>query len=90
MNHPFNLDTFSSANVAEAASMAMRVVDATQRGNPSPEIQAHGIAAAFILLAERFGLQPQEMFAKTTNLMHYAEGRRPEFAAVEAYLQGEL
>lgn len=86
---PFNPDVHASIPPVAAASSAMVVIDALQRGY-HPEVQAHGIAAAFILLAERFGVDPADLFAKTTNLMNHAEGRRPEFAAVAQYMEKEL
>lgn len=89
MRQPFNIDSFSSLPARSGAQAAMRVIDALQ-GTCLPETQAHGIAAAFILLSERWGMSPQEIFEKTTNLMNYAEGRRPEFAAVAEYLENEL
>lgn len=84
----FDHDAFSSAPVSQAARASMAVINAVQQLDPA--VQVHGMAAAFLLLAERFKLEPQDLFAKTTNLMNYAEGRRPEFTAVSEYLAGEI
>lgn len=66
----------------------MRVIDRIQ--TLSPAVQLHACAAVFLLVSERFGFEPQDVFSYTNNLMNYAEGRRPEFAAVRAYLENEL
>ena len=88
MKHPFRDDDHASCSPAVAGRAAMAVINSVQQVPPA--VQAHGIAAAFILLAERYGLEPQHLFQRTTNLMNYAEGRRPEFAAVAEYLANEL
>jgi hypothetical protein len=74
--------------VNEAAVSTMRVIDAVQ--DLPPEHQVVAITSAFKLLAERFNVAPQDAFTITSNIMNNAEGRRPEFEAVKAYLQHEL
>ena len=84
----FDRDRLVNLPVKEGAGAAMQVIDSLQRHRP--EARVLGAAAVFVLLAERFGLAAQDVMTATTNLMNYAEGRRPEFAAVQEYLQKEL
>lgn len=84
----FNHDQFHSASPALVAEATMRVIDRIQQLPPS--VQIHAAAAVFVLLTQRFAIDTQDAFSATSNLMNYAEGRRPEFEAVRAYLENEL
>lgn len=66
----------------------MTVIDAMQ--DFDPETQVLGMAASFLLLCERFGQRPTEVFLTTQNVMNGVAGKRPEFEAVESYLAGEI
>ena len=83
-----NQDKLSNMKVRKAANAAMVVIDALQK-LPAEE-QIAGLSAAFLLLADRVNMTPQDMFSFTTSIMNHAEGRRPEFAAVAQYMDMEL
>lgn len=74
--------------VTDASRAAMQVIDALQHHRP--EAQAVGACAAFLLLAEASGIPAQDLFTATKNIINGAEGKRPEFAAVEMYVQQEI
>jgi hypothetical protein len=84
-----NRDLYNNANPRRVANCTMAVIDATQRGY-QPHEQMHAMAAAFLLLAEHWGVPAQDLFTATKNLMTDVEGKRPEFAAVTAYMKQEL
>lgn len=84
-----NRDLFNNADARRVANCTMAVIDATQRGF-HPHEQMHAMAAAFLLLAEHWGVPAQDLFTATKNLMHDVEGKRPEFAAVADYMENEL
>lgn len=83
-----NKDQLTNMDVGSASRASMQVIDALQRMTPAEQVA--GIASCFLLLCAHLSITPQEAFAATTNLMHYAEGRRPEFLAVEQYMREEL
>lgn len=83
-----NHDRLNSMPIDVAGQAAMQVIDTLQRY--PREAQVLGSAAVFVLLCERFGINVQDVMTVTSNLMHHAEGRRPEFAAVTEYLAREL
>lgn len=84
-----NRDLFNNCNPRRAANAAMAVIDATQRGF-QPHEQMHGAAAAFLLLADHWGVPAQDLFTATKNLMANREGKAPEFDAVREYMKHEL
>ncbi|MER9646771.1 hypothetical protein [Mesorhizobium sp. M0199] len=55
-----------------------------------PEIQIMGAAAVFLELANLLGIPAQEAFTATKNLINGDDGKRAEFRAITAYLNGEL
>lgn len=81
-------DNLSNIKVRKAANAAMLVIDTMQK-LPQEE-QIAGLSAAFLLLADRVKMSPQDMFSFTTSIMNHADGRRPEFAAVAQYMDMEL
>ena len=83
-----NRDLFLNADPAAVARCTMQVIDSTQRH--SAHIQMHAMAAAFLLVAEHWGVPAQELFTATKQLMNFTEGKRPEFAAVAEYIEKEL
>jgi hypothetical protein len=74
--------------VVEGAQAAMEVVDRLQRH--TPEARVLGAFAVVSLMADAAGLTPQEIITAATNLMNHAQGRRPEFAAVQEYIEKEM
>lgn len=83
-----NRDDMNHVPVREAATSSMRVIDAIQ--DLPPHLQVIAIVAVFKLLIERFGVDAFDAFTVADNVMNHAQGRRPEFAAVRAYLDNEV
>lgn len=85
-----NRDMFMNAPVRRSANAAMAVVDALQRGF-QPAEQLHGAAAAFLIIADHWGIPAQDLFSATKNLMNDGDAKlRPEFKAVAMYVKEEL
>ena len=42
------------------------------------------------LMTERFDISPHDLHTIADNIMNHAQGRRVEFEAVAAYMEGEL
>lgn len=84
-----NHDLANMASPKDVAIASMAIIDSIQK--EPPHIQMHAAAAVFLLLAEYNGEPAQDAFARTKNLMNHAnEGRRAEFRAIEAYMEGEF
>lgn len=81
-------DALNNADVGDVANCAMAIINATQ--DMRPQNQVTGLAAAFLLVCERFGVSAQDAFAVISNIMNHADGRRPEFAAVKQFMEEEL
>ena len=90
MDNPFNphRDAMNMADPKEVANSAMTVVDRLQDFNPA--VQAMGAAAAFLSLAEHLKIPAQDLFTSTKNLINGVDGKRVEFRAIDAYMEGEL
>lgn len=84
----FNRDLMNMAGVKESATATMRVIDAAQ--DLPPHLQLIAITATFQLMIDRFGVPAQDAFTVADNIMHSAQGKRPEFAAVRMYLENEV
>ena len=76
----------------QAGKAAMAVIDGLQNHLEADKgAQAVGLCAAFRLFCERFGLEPQDVFTATGNIMARAEGDvRKDFQAVRDYLKNEV
>lgn len=83
-----NRDLMNNANPTAVATAVMGVVDRLQ--HEQPHVQQMAAAALFVLLAERWGMKPQDVMTATKNLMIGSEGKRAEFEAVALYLENEL
>lgn len=85
-------DRVVNVPAASAGQAAMGVIDALQHYIERDKgAQAVGLCSAFLLFCERFGLQAQDVFTATKNLMNAAEGDvRKDFDAVRLYLQNEV
>ncbi len=84
----FDRDLLANADSRQAARAAMSIVTAIQDFRPHEQVG--GLAAAFMLMAEHFDIRVPDACELTGNIMNTVEGKRPEFKAVEAYIQGEL
>lgn len=82
-------DKFNNARVQDVADSTMFLLNHLQ--DLRAELQPHAVVSVLLSLCTAWGLQPQDLFTKTKNLMKFADGqRRPEFRVVDAYIAGEL
>ncbi len=88
MRKRINRDVMNMAGLGEVARASMTTLNALQ--DFRPEIQILGAAAVFLSLADHLGIPAQEAFSATTNLINDDNGKRSEFQAIVAYLEGEL
>jgi len=88
-SRPFDRDRMNQAPARKVASAAMTVIDALQLRFTS-EQQVLGTAAVFLILCERFGVEPQDAFTATKNLMNTVTGKRAEFEAVADYARFDM
>lgn len=82
-----NRDVMNMAKPRDVAQASMGVLNAIQ--DHRPEIQIMGAAAVFLQLADHLGIPAQEAFTATKNLINGDDGKRPEFKAIDAYMNGE-
>ena len=80
-------DRLNNADTRRSANATFAVVDALQDNPPHEQVIAG--AAFFLLACEHHGVQPQDAFVATKNLMSHAEGRRPEFEGAAHYMKEE-
>lgn len=83
-----NPDKMGSADEGAVANAAMTVVDQLQ--SFSPEVQMLGLTAAFLSLSKHHKQHPGDLFLTADNIMNGVQGKRPEFAAVDMYMENEL
>ena len=83
-----NRDLMNNADPAAVATATMVVIDKLQ--HEQPHVQQMAVAALFVLLAEHWGMEPQDVMVATKNLMIGVDGKRAEFEAVALYLEAEL
>lgn len=88
MNSPLDRDRMNMADPVAVGRAAMTNIDALQ-DLPAHE-QVLGLATTFLLLCDRFGLRPNDVFLTSQNVMNGVAGKRPEFAAVQSYLAEEV
>lgn len=83
-------DQLNNASLPACASAAMTVVDRLQQ-NFQAAPQVVGLAAAFLFLCEHYGVEPQDAFTVTKNVIAGADkAKLPEFRAVREYIQKEI
>jgi hypothetical protein len=85
-------DRIVNVRATAAGQAALTVIDGLQTYIEGDKgAQAVGLCAAFRLFCERFGLDPQDVFTATGNVMAHAEGPlRKDFQAVRDYLKNEV
>lgn len=86
--HKFNRDAMNMAKPREVSRASLLVLNTLQ--DVRPEVQIMGAATVFLELAEFLGVAAQDAFTATKNLINDQDGKRVEFKAVRAYLEGEL
>lgn len=82
-------DLLHSLPTKAAAQATIKVLDALQF--KSPEEQIAGLAAAFLLVSERYRMPAQDAFNVASNMMnHHNDRGRSEFEAVRSYLDADV
>ena len=73
----------------EAARATMSVADALQH-SPLKGARLMGLTCAFLMAAESAGLPVPGLMGMARNCMNDGEGRRPEFRAVDDFINNEI
>ena len=84
----FNTDQMHNAPLQRVAQTTMGVLNAIQ--DEPAHIQVLAAGALFHRLTQHYAVSPRSVFTAVENIINGAEGRRPEFKAVDAYIQNEL
>jgi hypothetical protein len=83
-----NRDLLNNVDRMPVRQGSFAIVDALQM--EPPQVQAASIGAAFVLMCERFKLEPQDVFLAVNNMMCLPNGERaPEFKGAALYMQNE-
>ena len=82
-------DLLGNAPLRETARLTMSIADAIQH-EPNQGARLGAVLAAASVAADIAGLPLYDCLTMTRNLMHSAEGKRAEFAAVESYMAQEV
>ncbi len=90
MRSPKNLDSFTNAQPALVAKASFHVIDSLQLHPPAA--QSLGLALAFLMLCQKQGLDPQDVFTWATRLATHSDD--PDvvmhFNAVREYIRREI
>jgi hypothetical protein len=81
-------DKLNLVGLRPVGNVAMAIINACQDWRP--EQQVVGAAAHFILLCQRYRLEPGEAFRIAERVIKSQHSDRPELKAVAAYMAGEL
>ena len=82
-------DLIGNAPLTASAEAAMRVADAVQH-EPHKGARLLGLLAAALIAMEASRCNLHDVLGMARNAMNDAEGRRPEFRAVDAYIRNEI
>lgn len=83
-----NRDLMNHLSTQAVARDSIAILDRLQ-DMPS-ERQIVALASVYRLMTERFDISPHDLHTIADNIMNHAQGRRVEFEAVAAYMEGEL
>jgi hypothetical protein len=85
----FDRDLFNSLSTKSAAQSTIAVLDRVQLLRPEEQIA--GLAAAFLLISDRYKVPAQDAFLAASNMMRHHDDRgRSEFDAVRSYLDADV
>lgn len=84
----FNRDLFGMASPTQVGNATMSIIDGLHRF--PAHVQVAAVCAAFLLLTEEARIPVSDAFTTVKNIMNDANGKRPEFDAVAAYIKHEL
>lgn len=78
-------DRFFSTHFDRAAGLAFQVLDKMQK---DPEAMMAGVAGFFLLLCERYGVEPRDMLQGAANMLRTARiERAPGYEAIRRCLE---
>lgn len=83
----FVRDHLLNANHHSVAQAVMAIVDTLQHKKAETQIAASGIL--FLMVCERYGIEPREILNITDNILNRHEGRKPEYEAARLYMKHE-
>lgn len=84
----FDRDAFVNVNLKEVSRASFSIIDALQ--SYSAETKVAALCAVFKLYSDFVDMRIPEAFEVVNNIMNHGEGRRPEFKAIESYLEHEM
>ena len=82
-------DLMGNTPLKEAATTTMSIADALQH-SPLKGARLMGLTCAFLMAAESAGLPVPDLMGMARNCMNDGEGRRPEFRAVDDFINNEI
>lgn|GEM_PF-1266336 len=82
-------DLMGNVPLKESACATMSVADALQH-SPLKGARLMGLTCAFLITAESAGLPVPDLMGMARNCMNDGEGRRPEFRAVDDFINNEI
>lgn len=83
-----NRDLLTNVNPTEAARGTMIIIDAIQ--DLPAGVQQAAITAAFLGISKHNKMRPVDAFEIINNVVNHVDGKRPEFKAVDMYIEKEL
>lgn len=83
----FNRDKLGLVSRNDAAVGCMAIISALQ--DFPPHVQVAAAAATFRMIADRIGMSVPDIMTVAGNVIHDAEGKRAEFAAVAEFMNKE-
>lgn len=81
----------TNADRVGTATATFHCIDALQGFHRDPGVQINAAVILFVLLCERFGIEPQDAFVTGKNLLNNHDDRLGrEFEAIRMYLKEEV
>lgn len=85
----FNRDQFNNANPYSVAQVSLGIADVAQK-HRAPE-NIIGAAYFFLLICKRYGVDPQDAFTVTKNLLaHGVAQRNPALIATQMFVENDI
>ncbi len=87
---PFSRDKMLNTNRFQVAYAAMGTIDGVQSFDK--EVQPLGMAVAFIMMCEVYGVSVNDVFTAANNIIVHTEAKdvSPEIRAVRQYIKEEI
>lgn len=82
-------DRLGNANITKTARLSMGILNTIQK-EPDKGAQLAAVCTVFHTVLHKAGLNIHDALGITSNLINASEGRKPEFKAVDLYIEKEL